>query len=98
MLSNLFPYIDAAQLVRARHHPQTIGRCTCIELDLEIEAMNTRIPVGRIPVSDAILVPGDTAAQSCLLHENRIVERYKIITINTCCDCEQVWVAVEQQT
>ena len=69
--------IDRVQLVRARHDPDTVCRRAAIELCHSIIAMRTLIPIGTVPMGDAVAMPGDGRTATGLLDKNRFVKGVK---------------------
>ena len=84
-------------LVGAGHDPEAVGGGGGVQLDLEVEAVDAGVPVGRVPVGDAVLVPGDRAADAGLLDEDRVVVGDEVGTVDGGGDAQQRRVAVEAQ-
>ena len=74
--------IQFAQFVGARHRPHRVGGRAAVEHGLKGESMDFLIPRRAVPVSDAILVPGNRGTEAGFLDENGFVERNKIITMD----------------
>ena len=89
--------VDLAQLVRARHDPQAVGRGAAVELGHEVEAVRALVPVRAVPVRPAVLVPGDRSAQARLLDPQRLVEGREVGAVDRRRDGQQARMAIDAQ-
>ena len=83
--------------MRARNNPHTISGCTSPQLELEVEAMNPRIPIGVVPMDLTILMPGDRGTETRFLYKQDLVEGREVGTIDGFGHPQQIWMPVDTQ-
>jgi len=89
--------IDMPVLVGTGHDPEAVPGRARVKLDLKIETVNSLVPIRRVPMGDAVLVPGNRAAETRLLDEDRVIIGNEVLAVDRLGDRQKGGMAVEAQ-